>query len=433
MRLRLIAIFFFIGQALTAFDKQSGADYAGLMKSKYNQVNTVMQYKAKELYINGVNMAADRMERKMQAVIPNAQEQLDILNKNALAVTLGEKSRTEALRETVKEMQKKGIPAFVDASGREWSPEAYVNMDIRNTVKNAATEVRFTKMDKLGQDIVPVSSHSNARKKCAPYQGKFYSRSGKSGTIRDVHGKEYKYEPLSSTSYGEPDGLFGINCGHHFRGVSDGLFVNREKTQEEYEAEYPQEYKDVAAQRQQERKVRYDETQAKMLEAVGDTEGAKQARQKACAEQKQLDTFCEKKGLKTDTSTGYGYAKKDVDKSVKSDIIEMKGKMSDVDVRKWYIEQNDKIPDLIDKTKSIEEQARQACELRNNNRFVARELMADQEMRKQLDVSDPIITFEELVKNKMTVKGLSRDEAIADILKTATKTRKSVNKKLGLE
>lgn len=47
-------------------------------------------------------------------------------------------ARTKAVRTTIHEMAQKGIPAFVDRSGREWSPEAYVNMDIRATVKNTA-------------------------------------------------------------------------------------------------------------------------------------------------------------------------------------------------------------------------------------------------------------------------------------------------------
>ena len=73
------------------------------------------------------------------------------------------------------------------------------------------------------------------------------------------------------------------------------------------------------------------------------------------------------------------------------------------------------------------------CELRNKFRTQARELMADQEKRKQLDITDPNKSFEELILDKMKRKNLSREEAIADILRTATKTRKSVNKKLGLE
>ena len=88
---------------------------------------------------------------------------------------------------------------------------------------------------------------------------------------------------------------------------------------------------------------------------------------------------------------------------------------------------------MIDKSLPIEQQAKQACELRNRFRTQARDLMFDQEKRKQLDVTDPNKTFEELVSDKMSRKNLTRQQAIEDIILTASKTRKSVNKKFGLE
>ncbi len=115
------------------------------------------------------------------------------------------------------------------------------------------------------------------------------------------------------------------------------------------------------------------------------------------------------------------------------DIIYMRGKMSNVAVRKWYLAHDKMIPNLVDSALSLEEQARQACELRNKFRTQARELMADQEARRKLDIEDPNLTFEQLIERKMNKKNMSREEAIADILKTATKTRASVNKELGLE
>ena len=225
-----------VAAALKNYDLQA-------VKDKYNQVNTVMQYKAKQAYVSGINSVADKLLRKEQESLKNSQEYIDILNKNAMATVMGEKSRTEAIRETIAEMSKKGIPAFVDKTGREWSPEAYIDMDIRNTAKNAALAAEFASLDELGQDIILVSSHSGSRPLCAPYQGKLYSRSGKSGTITDAKGKTYTYTPLSDTSFGEAAGLFGINCGHRMRGVSDGTFINREK---EFDGEeISEEYKKV--------------------------------------------------------------------------------------------------------------------------------------------------------------------------------------------
>lgn len=59
-------------------------------------------------------------------------------------------------------------------------------------------------------------------------------------------------------------------------------------------------------------------------------------------------------------------------------------------------------------------------------------LELDQTERKQLDIEEPIKTFEELVQHKKD-KGLKGDEIYKDIISSSTKTRKSVNKKYGLE
>lgn len=48
-----------------------------------------------------------------------------------------------------------------------------------------------------------------------------------------------------------------------------------------------------------------------------------------------------------------------------NDIKYMKGKLSDLIVRRWYNVQDKKIYDLIDKTKSLKGQAKQAHTLRN--------------------------------------------------------------------
>lgn len=109
------------------------------------------------------------------------------------------------------------------------------------------------------------------------------------------------------------------------------------------------------------------------------------------------------------------------------------GKLGDKEVRSWYKTHDEKIPGLIDGSLPIEDQAKQACSLRNKNRTDARDLMKNQVKRRELDITDPNKTFEQLIAHKMENKGLSYDDAVADILKTATKTRKSVNKMFGLE
>ena len=116
-----------------------------------------------------------------------------------------------------------------------------------------------------------------------------------------------------------------------------------------------------------------------------------------------------------------------------ADMGDLRGTLGNKEVRQWHKYHDEHIPDLLDTSKSLEEQARQACELRNTHRTQARELMKDQKLRKQLDETDPNKSFEELLADKMQCKNLTREQAVQDILNTATKTRKSVNKALGLE
>lgn len=107
-------------------------------------------------------------------------------------------------------------------------------------------------------------------------------------------------------------------------------------------------------------------------------------------------------------------------------------KLSNIDVRKKYIEEVSQIPDNIDKDLPIEERAKKAFELRNRIRTEARELMADEETRERLDIYKPNKTFEELVVSKMERKGMTREEAIQDVYETATKTNADVNRELGI-
>ena len=273
--------------------------YRNQAKDVYNQVNTVMKYKAESMFVRTVNTVAEKWtqeQRREQSEIANKQDVLNILNSNTAAVVSGAESRTKAVRTTIHEMAQKGIPAFVDKSGREWSPEAYVNMDIRATVKNTALEAQFSTMDSLGQDVFKVSSHPGSRPKCRPWQGKLISRSGRTTEITDINGRKHKVIPLSQTSFGEPDGLFGINCGHRPRGVSDGLF---RKSSVEYDDEEDKAlYNKVCKQRELERKVRKSKTEADMLEAAGDTEGAKEVRRKMAEQNKALKSYCDSNGLK---------------------------------------------------------------------------------------------------------------------------------------
>lgn len=268
-----------IVQALNAYEQQA--------MDKLNLVNTTMlestlaQYR--KVITNTVNI-----ERQIKA----AQE---VLNIAAGKVITGTESRQQALRQALSQIHKEGITGFYDRAGRKWSPEAYVNMDIRTTVHNTAIEAVKTRQEDYGVDIFRVSRHSGARPLCYPYQGRYFSWNNKSGTFTDGEGKRHRYSPISSTSYGKPAGLFGINCGHHPITMIPGVSIPRDRPEQDKE-ENDKVYAESQEQRRLEREIRYSKQKAAMMEAAGDKEGFEKEAVKIREKQADYNAFCKKTG-----------------------------------------------------------------------------------------------------------------------------------------
>ena len=270
---------------------QAAAMYSKQAKDRLNKVNTVMRYFARATAAAAVNKAAE---------IANKQQHLDTLNKAAGKVIMGTESRQTAVRQCIKEMSEKGIPAFVDAAGRQWSPEAYVNMDVRTTCSNAAHEAQFSRMNDYDIDLIETSSHPGARPKCSLDQGKIFSKSG----------KNKKYRAWITSSYGEPDGILGINCGHHIYPYIEGVST---QTYFPYDKEENDKlYKQKQEQRRLEREVRSAKREVSMLNSAGDKEGAKAAKETVKQKTAKYNEYCEKAGLprKADRLTVQGYRTK---------------------------------------------------------------------------------------------------------------------------
>lgn len=268
-----------IVQALNAYEQQA--------MDKLNLVNTTMlestlaQYR--KVIANTVNI-----DRQMKAT-------QEVLNTAAGKVIAGTESRQQALRQALSQIHKEGITGFYDRTGRKWSPEAYVNMDIRTTVHNTAIEAVKTRQEDYGVDIFRVSRHSGARPLCYPYQGRYFSWNNKSGTFTDGEGKRHRYSPISSTSYGKPAGLFGINCGHHPITMIPGVSIPRDRPEQDKE-ENDKVYAESQEQRRLEREIRYSKQKAAMMEAAGDKEGFEKEAVKIREKQADYNAFCKKTG-----------------------------------------------------------------------------------------------------------------------------------------
>ncbi|MCD8356266.1 MAG: phage minor capsid protein [Clostridia bacterium] len=264
-----------------------------------NLVNTVMMYKARDAYTGLVNKIAD---------IANRPEYLQILGRRTGAVVTGMQSRQTAVRQCIKDFSEKGLPGFVDRSGREWSPEAYINMDIRTTVNNVAHETQFARMDAYGSDLIEISEHAGARPLCAPFQGRLYSRSGKSGVTTDLYGNSITYTSWSSTSYGQPAGLLGINCGHFSNPFFPGLSVKSPPIKNEKNA---QTLKLSQKQRYLERRVRASKRECAMLDKLGDKEGFNTAAIRLKNRKATLNDFLNKTGrtARNDRTQVFGFGR----------------------------------------------------------------------------------------------------------------------------
>jgi len=106
--------------------------------------------------------------------------------------------------------------------------------------------------------------------------------------------------------------------------------------------------------------------------------------------------------------------------------------LSNVEARTWYLEQEKTIPSLLNKNATLEQQARQASELRNQFRTQSRELMADTEEAATLYWRYPNLTWEQVVK-KYSDKGFEGDSLWEEIINSSQRSRSSTNKSLGLE
>lgn len=278
-------------------------------KKDLNLTNTTMKYKAKNAAMQVINRTAE---------LANKQEYIDSLNKATGKVVTGIEARQSAMRECIGEMTQKGIPAFVDKNSRNWSPEAYTNMCIRSTVGSVAKETQFSLMDEYGLDLVEVSSHSGARPLCAKDQGKIFNRNGGGGYTTDLDGKRIKFYSWRSSSYGKPEGLLGINCGHQLYPFLPGISV---QTYFPYdEKENAEQYEKICNQRALERKVRASKRECTSLDTLGDKEGFDKAAYKLKQQEQQLKSYCEKNGLayKPDRTATPGYGRSQAAKTTAS-------------------------------------------------------------------------------------------------------------------
>lgn len=392
-----------------------------------------------------------------------------------MKVATGATDYMTAIRQACNKLAASGVRTIDYESGRSDRIEVAARRALLTSVAHVTHRISEQNGEELGADGWEMSAHSGSRPSHAVYQGRQYTQK--------------QYERIIKPLISEP------NCRHDvfpiILGVSEPVYTEEELQNIDqppftYEGRTYTAYEASQQMRKMERAMRKQKDRCIVADAAGDEEAFATAsirlnRQKYIYEDfcKAADSYTEyertyvtgfnrsiaarsgvaaiKKEYKLIASTLDKSAVPSIDdfkkmlynnsdeykqlrhqfneKVINSDYDDIKhlnGSLSDKVTRQWYVLHDKKIPDMIDRNQSIEDQARQAHALRNQFRTNARDLMLNQDERKWLDKSHPNLTFEEQVDKKMSDKGMTRDEAIQDILKTASKSNKKVNEKFKL-
>lgn len=251
---------------------------------KMNLTNTVMLDSTKEAYRATVADISQKIE-----------ELQSTLNAETASVVSGVEAYNRAVTSAVNRMVETGITGFIDHAGKHWRPEVYAAMVIRTTSMNASRQAVFERNQQYGNDLYQVSTHDGARPLCYPWQAKVISRDDLSREVEDFEGNKVHVYAQSETSYGQPAGLFGINCGHYPMVFVPGFSSIRGEPQDP--EENAKTYEESQQQRALERKLRDEKLTYDVEKARGaDPERLKYQRQKVRDASNKLDQFCKDTG-----------------------------------------------------------------------------------------------------------------------------------------
>lgn len=185
-----------------------------------------------------------------------------IIEESTGKVLAGTTTINKAVAESVIKWADKGIEtAFVDRGGNVWSLERYADTVIRSTVNRTYNELRLSRMDEYGVDLVLVNSYPDAREECSRIQGRVAS-------MKEPAVNESDYPSIYEFGYGTPGGIRGINCRHILYPFVEGLNTNN---QIQYDPEEAYERgKVVQEQRYYERQIRKAKRSLMLAEEIGD-------------------------------------------------------------------------------------------------------------------------------------------------------------------
>lgn len=270
--------------------RQSGQKMQQMQPTILNSV--IVEYQEA---VNDVVQEKQRIQQQnYDREIKYDPEDLEDTYKEAVyEITRDREITSKAIEKAIDKLADKGITGYVDSAGRHWQADTYATMVIRTNAHNVAIDATRERQADYGSDLFQISSHNGARELCYPYQGKICSwTSATGGSFIDGAGVKREYLSLENdTSYGEPAGIFGINCGHHPLPIIPGVSIVHEQPVQDPE-ENKREYEESQKQRYLERQIREAKRQYEMQRVSGaDEETLKRYKQNIENKQQNMREF----------------------------------------------------------------------------------------------------------------------------------------------
>ena len=192
----------------------------------------------------------------------------DALDRAWMQINSGAFDGNAAIRSAIKNLSRQGIGAITYPTGHIDNIEVAVRRAVVTGVNQTCGQLQITLADEVGCDLVETTAHGGARPSHAEWQGKIFSRSGKSKKYPDFR---------QSTGYGTGAGLCGWNCRHSFhpffegssRAYTDDMLEDYEAKNYTYNGEKMTEYEATQQQREIERNIRRWKRENVAMEAAG--------------------------------------------------------------------------------------------------------------------------------------------------------------------
>lgn len=202
-------------------------------------------------------------------------------------------SRARVLEEVSAKLARAGLETIDYKTGASTAVDAALRRHVVTQANQARNDLLWRRMDEWGCDLVFTSAHYGARPTHEVWQGKVYSRSGKSSRYPSL---------VEATGYGTAAGLCGVNCRHTMTPYVEGYsklpdtdWSAQERLTGMTSGEY---YAATQAQRRLESEVRATKREVAFGEEAGADMAA--ARVRLGKLQGRLKAHCESSGLRRD-------------------------------------------------------------------------------------------------------------------------------------